>query len=131
MTTTFGPPQPELMPGAINAVETCLAVRPHETVALIADETTRAVAAALEAALKERNAPVTSLLLEDFGPRPMRAAPAPVLDALEKADVGVMAMTPQPGELGARMSIVKVVERRQIRYAHMIGVTPQIMQQGM
>jgi len=29
------------------------------------------------------------------------------------------------------MAIVKVVERRQIRYAHMVGVTPQIMQQGM
>jgi leucyl aminopeptidase (aminopeptidase T) len=40
-------------------------------------------------------------------------------------------MTPQPGELGARMAIVKVVERRQIRYAHMVGVTPQIMRQGM
>ncbi|HEX8765728.1 MAG TPA: aminopeptidase, partial [Candidatus Acidoferrum sp.] len=40
-------------------------------------------------------------------------------------------MTPQPGELAARMAIVRVVERRQIRYAHMVGVTPQIMQQGM
>jgi leucyl aminopeptidase (aminopeptidase T) len=29
------------------------------------------------------------------------------------------------------MAIVKVVERRQIRYAHMVGVTPEIMQQGM
>ena len=29
------------------------------------------------------------------------------------------------------MAIVRVVERRQIRYAHMIGVTPEIMQQGM
>ena len=54
-----------------------------------------------------------------------------VLHALETADVGIMAMTPQPGELGARMAIVKVVERRQIRYAHMVGVTPEIMQQGM
>jgi leucyl aminopeptidase (aminopeptidase T) len=40
-------------------------------------------------------------------------------------------MTPQPGELAARMTIVNVVERRQIRYAHMVGVTPEIMQQGM
>jgi leucyl aminopeptidase (aminopeptidase T) len=40
-------------------------------------------------------------------------------------------MTPQPGELGARMAIVKIVERRQIRYAHMVGVTPEIMRQGM
>src|SRR5207237_7642727 len=59
------------------------------------------------------------------------AAPPPVLQALETADIGVMCMTPQPGELGARMAIVRVVERRQIRYAHMVGVTPQIMQQGM
>jgi aminopeptidase len=131
MITTFGPPQSELMPGAKNAIETCLAVKPHESVALIADEASRPVAAAIEAALKERNAPCTPLLLEDFGPRPMKAAPTQILDALEKADVGIMAMTPQTGELGARMSIVKVVERRQIRYAHMIGVTPQIMQQGM
>jgi aminopeptidase len=131
MITTFGPPQSELMPGAKNAVETCLAVKPHESVALIADENSRSVAAAIEAALKERKSACTPLLLEDFGPRPMKAAPARVLDALEKADVGVMAMTPQPGELGARMAIVRVVERRQIRYAHMVGVTPQIMQQGM
>jgi aminopeptidase len=131
MNSTFGPPQSELMPGAKNAVETCLAVKPNEKVALIADETSRAVAASIASALADRGAQCTSLLLEDFGPRPMRAAPAPVLEALEKADVGIMAMTPQPGELGARMSIVRIVERRQIRYAHMIGVTPQIMQQGM
>jgi leucyl aminopeptidase (aminopeptidase T) len=131
MTSTFGPPQSELMPGAKNAVETCLAVKPDEKVALIADETSRAVAASIASALADRGAQCTSLLLEDFGPRPMRAAPPPVLAALEKADVGVMAMTPQPGELGARMSVVKIVERRQIRYAHMVGVTPQIMQQGM
>ncbi len=119
------------MPGARNAIETCLAVKPNEHVALIADEASRSVAASLRAALDERHATYTSLLLENFGPRPMKAAPGPVLEALEKADVGVMCMTPQPGELGARMAIVKIVERRQIRYAHMVGVTPEIMQQGM
>src|SRR5206468_127733 len=71
------------------------------------------------------------LMLEDFSPRPMRGAPGPVLEALEKADVGILAMNPQPGELTARMAIVQIVERRRIRYAHMVGVTPQIMQQGM
>ncbi len=34
-------------------------------------------------------------------------------------------------ELAARKDIVGVVERRHIRYAHMVGVTPEIMQQGM
>jgi aminopeptidase len=127
----FGAPQSDLLPGAKNAVETCLAIRPGEHVALIADEPSRAVAASLAAALENVHAACTALVLEDFGPRPMRAAPAPILDALEAADAGILCMTPQPGELSARMAIVKVVERRQIRYAHMVGVTPEIMRQGM
>jgi aminopeptidase len=127
----FGVPSSELRPGARNAVETCLSVRAGEKVALIADDASRTVAASIAAALDERHARCTGLLLEDFGPRPMTAAPAEVLRALETADAGVMCMTPRPGELAARMAIVKVVERRQIRYAHMVGVTPEIMKQGM
>src|ERR1700721_3274438 len=127
----FGHPDPELMPGAKNAVETCLGVRPGEHAALIAAKARRSVAASIAAAIEVRRARYTGLLLEDYGPRPMSNAPADVLQALETADVGVMCMTPQPGELGARMAIVRVVERRQIRYAHMVGVTPQIMRQGM
>src|SRR5215469_11316006 len=127
----FGALQPELMPGARNAVDTCLAVQPDERVALIADRASCAVAASLSEALSEIHARTTSLLLEDFGPRPMREAPRAVLQALEQADVGILAVNPQPGELAARMAIVRVVERRRIRYAHMVGVTPEIMQQGM
>jgi leucyl aminopeptidase (aminopeptidase T) len=127
----FGPASPDLLPGAKNAVETCLNIKPGERVALIADEPSRAVAASLAAAMENAHAACTALLLEDFGPRPIKAAPVPVLDALESADVGILCMNPQPGELTARMAIVKVVERRQIRYAHMVGVTPEIMQQGM
>ena len=131
ITVSFGIAPSELMPGAKNAVEVCLGVRAGEKVVVIADEVSRGVAASLEQALEEQGARFTGLLLEDFGPRPMTGAPEPVLEALEKTDVGVLCMTPQPGELGARMAIVRVVERRQIRYAHMVGVTPEIMQQGM
>jgi len=97
----FGKAQPELMPGAKNAVETCLAVKPNEHVALIADEASRAVAASLVAAIDAVGAAYTTLMLEELGPRPMKTAPPPVLEALETADVGVMCMTPQTGELGA------------------------------
>jgi len=128
---SFGIAPPELMAGAKNAVEVCLGVRRGESVTVIADEVSRSVAASLEHALDECGADFSGLLLEDFGPRPISGAPQAVLDALEKTDVGVLCMTPQPGELTARMEIVRVVERRQIRYAHMIGVTPEIMQQGM
>jgi len=119
------------MPGAKNAIETCLSVQPGEHVALIADKASEPVAASLAAALQNRGAIYSGFLLEDFGPRPLREAPKQILDALESADVGVLCMRPQPGELGARMDIVRVIERRQIRYAHMVGVTPEIMQQGM
>lgn len=123
--------QAELMPGATNAVETCLAVHANEHVALISDEASKEVAASIASALTTRHANFTSMRLEDFGSRPMAHAPQPVLDELETADVGVLCMRPQQGELGVRMEIVRVVERRQIRYAHMVGVTPEIMQQGM
>jgi leucyl aminopeptidase (aminopeptidase T) len=97
----------------------------------VADEPSRAVAASLAAALDERGARSTIQFLEDHGPRPMTAAPPAVLEALEACDAGILCMQPQQGELGARMAIVGVVERRRIRYAHMVGVTPEIMRQGM
>ena len=66
------------MPGAKNAIETCLSVRPGENVALIADAISKPVAASLQAALEERRAPTSTFLLEDFGPRPVREAPKEV-----------------------------------------------------
>ena len=53
MRNSFGNAKTELMPGAKNAVETCLAVRAGECVALIADEVSKAVAASLATALKD------------------------------------------------------------------------------
>jgi aminopeptidase len=127
----FGPVQPELLPGARNAIDTCLAILPGERVALVADIPSKAVAASLAEALKERAAICEGFLLEDLSPRPLGRAPQQVLDALGRADAGILCMQPMTGELGARKDIVGVVERRHIRYAHMIGVTPEIMQQGM
>ena len=43
----FGSASADLMPGARNAVETCLSIRRGERVALIADEASRPVAAAI------------------------------------------------------------------------------------
>jgi aminopeptidase len=128
---TFGSASPDLLIGARNAVDVCLAIRPGERVALIADEASIGVAASLEQALGERDARTECLRIESVSPRPMGAAPAAVLDALERADAGILCVQPQEGELGARMAIVSVVERRRIRYAHMVGVTPRIMREGM
>jgi leucyl aminopeptidase (aminopeptidase T) len=127
----FGAGLPDLLPGAHNAVNTCLAVQRGERVALIADEASRGVAAALEHALADAGADAECLLIESVAPRPMTSAPPPVLDALERARAGILCVQPREGELPARMAIVGVVERRHIRYAHMVGVTPRIMREGM
>lgn len=129
--TLFGPFSPELAPGAHNAIDVCLAIQPHERVALIADEPSREVAASLAAALDVVGAPTESLLIERLASRPLAEAPREVLQALERADAGILCVQPMQGELRSRMAIVEIVERRRIRYAHMVGVTPQIMQQGM
>jgi leucyl aminopeptidase (aminopeptidase T) len=127
----FGAAQPELIPGARNAVVTCLAIQPGERVTLMADRESAGVAASLAYALAERKAALEPILMDSLAPRPFRKAPQPVLDSLEHADAGILCMQPHEGELGARRDIVGIVERRQIRYAHMVGVTPEIMQQGM
>ena len=120
----FGKATPDVLPGARNAVEVCLAVQPGERVALIADEASAEVAAGLEVALSERGAQATCLRIESVSPRPMTKAPSEALAALEVADAGILCVQPLEGELDARRAIVGVVERRRIRYAHMVGVTP-------
>ncbi|MGH9411918.1 MAG: aminopeptidase [Vicinamibacterales bacterium] len=127
----FGSFAPELAPGARNAVNVCLAIRPGERVALVADEASREVAASLEAAIEDAGAASDAVLVEDVARRPLTAAPPEVLAALETCDAGILCVQPRQGELGARMTIVEAVERRRIRYAHMVGVTPAIMMQGM
>jgi leucyl aminopeptidase (aminopeptidase T) len=127
----FGPASPDLLPGARNAVDTCLAIRPGERVTLIADKASAEVAASLDRALADSHALTTRVLIEALAARPLLEAPREVLAALEHADAGILCVQPQEGELGARRAIVGVVERRRIRYAHMVGVTPRIMREGM
>ena len=119
------------MAGAQNAVEVCLAIERGERVALVADEASRAVAASIERALLDRGAIADCVSIEAVSPRPMPGAPPQVIAALERADAGVLCVQPREGELAARMAIVAAVERRRIRYAHMVGVTPRIMLEGM
>jgi leucyl aminopeptidase (aminopeptidase T) len=127
----FGPATHDLLPGARNAIDTCLAIQPGERVALVADRASGEVAASLDRALAERHAIAVPLSIEALAARPLTAAPPAVLAAFEGADAGILCIQPLEGELSARRKIVAVVERRRIRYAHMVGVTPRIMREGM
>ena len=95
--TVFGPFSPELAPGAHNAIDVCLAIQPRERVALIADEASREVAASLAAALEDVGAAAESMLIEQIAARPLTAAPREVLDALERADAGILCVQPAAG----------------------------------
>jgi aminopeptidase len=127
----FGPASSELLPGARNAVDTCLGIQAGDKVTLIADRASGAVAASLDRALAERHAVASCFSIEALAARPLIAAPPEILASLEQADAGILCVQPHEGELTARRQIVSVVERRRIRYAHMVGVTPRIMCEGM
>ena len=121
----------DLVPGARNAVHTCLRLKPAERVILITDEATLEIASALAAEVAAVGSPLEVHVLERLGTRPMAAMPAPVLESLERCDVSIYAAQPQTGELATRIAMTDVVNRRRIRHAHMVSISRRIMLEGM
>src|SRR5689334_308283 len=90
------PFDPELSPGARNAVNVCLKVRPDEKVTLITDEACREIAASLAAELERQRIAYHPFVLEDLTPRPLIGMPKPVLDDMETSQVSIFAVQVQP-----------------------------------
>src|SRR3954469_24038138 len=88
----------DLIPGARNAVRTCLRVQPGESVAIVTDRETEEIAASLADQVRDADASAEVLVMEDYGPRPMLALPPAVAAALERADVSIYAGQPKQGE---------------------------------
>jgi len=122
---------PEFSPGARNAVNVCLRVRPEEKVCLITDEVTLEIAAAIAHELDALGAPYRAWVLEDLAERPLKDLPAEILVDLETSQVSIFAVQAQRNELHSRMQMTDVVNRRKIRHAHMVNINPQIMVEGM
>jgi aminopeptidase len=122
---------PEFIPGARNAVNVCLRVRPDEKVCVITDEATIEIAAAIVSELEKLGAPYRAWVLEDLAERPLKDLPREVLEDLETSQVSIFAVQAQPNELHSRMQMTDVVNRRKIRHAHMVNINPQIMLEGM
>ncbi|MGH9606860.1 MAG: aminopeptidase [Terracidiphilus sp.] len=121
----------EFVPGAQAAVATCLRIDPAEKVTLITDRATEPIAAALAVQLAERGCPWNAFVLEDLAPRPLAETPAAVLSDMETSAVSIFAVQAQPNELRSRMTMTDVVNRRRMRHAHMVNISPEIMCQGM
>ncbi len=117
--------------GAHNAATTCLRIAPDERVTLITDEVTAPVAASIAAELDRIGCTWHGFVLEQHATRPLKEMPAEVLADMEQAQVSVFAVQVQPNELRSRMQMTDVVNRRRMRHAHMVNITPEIMLGGM
>ena len=125
------PFDPELSPGAWNAVHVCLRIQAFEKITLITDEACLEIAASIGSEIEELGAHYTAFLLEELGARPMHDMPQVVLDDLETSQVSVYTVQAQSNELRTRMQMTDVVNRRKIRHAHMVNIEKKIMLEGM
>src|SRR5918999_683779 len=103
------PFDPELTPGARNAVRVCLAIQPAEKVTLITDRECQEIAASLAREIQEVGAPFTAFVLEEESPRPLTTLPATVARDMETSDVSIFAVHVQRDELRSRMQMTDIV----------------------
>jgi len=127
-TLTF---DPELTPGARNAVNVCLRIQPNEKVTIITDDATKEIAASIVRELEQLGSTYRAWVLEDLAPRPLRDLPQEIADNLETSEVSIFAVQAQANELRSRMQMTDIVNRRHIRHAHMVNINRQIMLEGM
>jgi hypothetical protein len=129
--TYLHPLDPELLPGAHNAIDTCLRLKPQERITIITDTFTRDIAAALQSEVERVGSEYSLFVLEHHARRPLSYMPEIILDDLALSQVSIFAAQSQPGELGARGEMTNVVNHHHIRHAHMVNINRQIMLEGM
>ncbi len=95
------------------------------------DLETEEIGASLADQVREIGAPIEVHVMEDYGPRPMLTLPPPIEAALERADVSIYAGQPKQGELAFRRALTAIIDRRQIRHAHMVSISHRIMVEAM
>jgi aminopeptidase len=119
--------------GVRQAVDNCLKVKKGENAVIITDTATKEIGSALRAAVEKRTGkPTQFFVMEDLGPRPI-PFPDAIKNALASADVSIYAAQGAKGELATfRQPMLRAIEANsKIRHGHMIGITPEIMTDGM
>jgi leucyl aminopeptidase (aminopeptidase T) len=122
---------PQLTPGARNAVRVCLRVQPSEKVTVITDEVSLEIAAAIVRELEDVGCRYQTWVLEDVATRPLTDFPLAIAEDLESSQISIFAVQAQTNELKSRMQMTDVVNRRKIRHAHMVNINKRIMLEGM
>ncbi len=121
----------ELAPGARNAIRVCLNVQPHERVTVISDRECADIAASLVHEIEAVGAPYHAFILEDVAERPLTDLPAEIAADMEQSQVSILAVHVQRNELGSRMQLTDIVNRRKMRHGHMVNINRQMMLEGM
>jgi aminopeptidase len=122
---------PELVPGARNAIRDCLRLQPSERITIITDNATRDIAAALQDQVEEVGAEHAVFVLEEYAERPLKHMPQNILDDLATSQVSIFCAQTQRGELSSRMEMSDVVNKNHIRHGHMVNISREIMLEGM
>jgi aminopeptidase len=125
------PIDPELVPGARNAIDVCLRLKPEERITIVTDTVTREIAAALQREVERVGSDYSLFVLEHHARRPLRFMPEIILDDLTLSQVSIFAAQTQRDELPARTQMTNVVNKHRIRHAHMVNINRQIMLEGM
>ena len=87
--TYLHPIDPELLPGARNAIEACLRLKPEERITIITDTATRQIAAALQREVERVGSDYSLFVLEHHAPRPLKYMPEIILDDLALSQVSI------------------------------------------
>src|SRR6266542_1811750 len=99
------PMDPELVPGARNAIDVCLRLKPQERIKIVTDTVTRAIAAALQREVESIGSDYTLFVLEHHARRPLKFMPETILEDLACSQVSILAVQSQPGDLSASTEI--------------------------
>ena len=125
------PFDPELTPGARNAVEVCLRIQPDEKVTVITDRACREIAASLVRNWTLSAPRSHAFVLEEIAPRPCRTCRRRCSTTWNRARSAFSPCKRRRNELRTRMQMTDVVNRRKIRHAHMVNIEKRIMLEGM
>jgi len=98
---------------------------------VITDEVSLEIAAALVHELEEVGCRYQTWVLEDIATRPLTDLPLAIAADLETSQVSIFAVTAQTNELKSRMQMTDIVNRNNIRHAHMVNIKKRIMLEGM
>lgn len=118
--------------GVEQAVKNCMKVKKGEMIVVITDTETLKIGLAIKTEVEKITKNCQLFVMEDFGGRPLDF-PKEIGDAMMKSDVSFYVAQGAKGELQTfRKPMFSIIEsNKKLRRGHMIGITPEIMSDGM